>query len=664
VAAAAAFYGPALAATHGDWPAPLDDVFIHYDFARSTARLHPFEWIAGQGYSSGETSPLYAGLLAAGYAAGFRGLNLGAWAAALACASLMVMMRALRELVSPAPAWVSCLGAAMLVDVGVLDWTWFSGMEGAVFCAALAILLVRAKRAREAPPTWRRRRQYEVGLCGAALVLLRPEAAVLVVLVAVVVARRALSQSATLAFARCAGPATLAGLAVVLANFVGTGEGVSAGAIAKLLSYRPFLTDIERSKAFVVSLAHAALLLESQLGRGTGLALLLPSLCIPAILARRTRALAAVCVLGALGWALLVSWNDAARFQNFRYYMPALALVLFASTLGLAAVGRSRWLGPCGAGVAAAGIALAGSSVPEEIVFFREASENIHDQQVEVGRRLAARMPEHASVLVGDAGAIPYVSGRHAIDALGLGGYHGLPFARAALQGEAATVELIERIAPGERPGFMALYATWFSGITGAFGREVDHVSLEENVVCGASTKTLYEADWSALAQGPEGDVPPVGGGSSVVDALDVADVVSEGEHAYVSPAPLGGWTSLEVRLDGAGVRRFDGGRVIPEGQSESFTLRSGAGPDATIVVRTDEARPLVVARLSRRGALLTEASLVNDEGATAGRWSSARASLGQELRPGDRLVFHVARGTFRDFHVWVVTAGSTSASL
>ncbi len=659
LAVAAAFYGPALAATRGDWPVPLDDVFIHFDFARSAAQLHPFEWIAGQGYSSGETSPLYAVLLAIGYAIGFRGLALGVWAAALACGALVMMMRALVELVQPSPAWVAFLGGAMLLGIGVLDWTWFSGMEGAVFTAALAWTLVHVKRAREAPPTRRREEEWKVGAWGTALVLLRPEAALLVALAAVAVARRALSQSARGAIARTAGPALFAGVLVVAENLLFTGEAPSAGAIAKLLSYRPFLSDLDRAKAVVENLAQFALLLGGQLGRGTSLALLLPSLCIPALVSRRTRALAAVCVLGALGWTLLVSWNDAARFQNFRYYMPALALVLFASTLGLAALSRVEKLRWVGAAVAVSGILVAASAVPEQIAFFAHASENIHDQQVEVGRRLARRMPEGASVLVGDAGAIAYVSGRHAVDALGLGGYGSLPFARAALEGEGAIVEMIERIAPSERPGFMALYPTWFGGITRAFGHEVDHVSLERNYVCGALTKTLYESDWSALRDDGNADEPAPSGGGALADTLDVADVVSEKDHAYVSPAPRGGWTSFDVRRDGHGRPLFDAGRTLPEGESERFTLRHGARSPVSVVVRTDDAGAEVLARVMRAGAVRETEALVKDGSFTAGSWVSARATFGEDLLEGDKITLRVVRGTFRDFHVWVVSGVS-----
>ena len=56
---ARAFYLYMLKQTGGEWSAPLDDVFIHFDFARSTARGHPFEWVEGNGYSSGNTSILY-----------------------------------------------------------------------------------------------------------------------------------------------------------------------------------------------------------------------------------------------------------------------------------------------------------------------------------------------------------------------------------------------------------------------------------------------------------------------------------------------------------------------------------------------------------------------------------------------------------------------------
>src|SRR6202012_4994833 len=50
--AALTFYGSLHRQTHGVWSAPLDDVFIHFDYARATAPGYPFQWSAGNGVFS------------------------------------------------------------------------------------------------------------------------------------------------------------------------------------------------------------------------------------------------------------------------------------------------------------------------------------------------------------------------------------------------------------------------------------------------------------------------------------------------------------------------------------------------------------------------------------------------------------------------------------
>ena len=50
LSSARTFYGYMMKQTGGEWSAPLDDVFIHFDYARATAHGHPFEWVAGNGY--------------------------------------------------------------------------------------------------------------------------------------------------------------------------------------------------------------------------------------------------------------------------------------------------------------------------------------------------------------------------------------------------------------------------------------------------------------------------------------------------------------------------------------------------------------------------------------------------------------------------------------
>lgn len=154
--AAAAFYGPALprSLAHGVWPAPLDDVYIHFGFARSAALGHPFEWIPGNGYSSGGTSLTYPLSLAPGYWLGLRGARMGVFAAALACAALIDLCRSARELALAhgAPRFVAWAACPLLLAVPLLDWSFFSGMEAALVAALIGRSLVAVRRVELAPP--------------------------------------------------------------------------------------------------------------------------------------------------------------------------------------------------------------------------------------------------------------------------------------------------------------------------------------------------------------------------------------------------------------------------------------------------------------------------------------------------------------------------------
>ena len=124
----AAFWLPALAGARGYFPAPLDDVYIHFDFARSFAQGHPFEWMPGNGYSSGETAPLYAAVLAAGWLVGFHDRWIGVFAALVAVLAVASFIRSVQRLIRPCPAPIAWLVAVLLLSIGVVDWTLFSGM--------------------------------------------------------------------------------------------------------------------------------------------------------------------------------------------------------------------------------------------------------------------------------------------------------------------------------------------------------------------------------------------------------------------------------------------------------------------------------------------------------------------------------------------------------
>ncbi|HYQ15555.1 MAG TPA: hypothetical protein VEQ58_07355, partial [Polyangiaceae bacterium] len=126
----------------GPWSAPLDDVFIHFDFARQAARGHPFEWSPGAGYSSGGTSLLYPFVLVPGFWLGLRGLNLMLWAAVVACVCVFGTLLALRRLFRDLPRAMSYLLPPVLLAVGALDWSLWSGMEVALFLGLWSLAVV------------------------------------------------------------------------------------------------------------------------------------------------------------------------------------------------------------------------------------------------------------------------------------------------------------------------------------------------------------------------------------------------------------------------------------------------------------------------------------------------------------------------------------------
>ena len=172
-------------AAASDWSGPLDDVFIHFDFARSSARGHPFEWSEGNGYSSGGTSLLYPFVLSIGYWIGFRKLSLMVWAGIVACVCTFALLLAARRLFRDLPRYTSYLVPPALLGIGVLSWSLFSGMEVAFFLAVwVAALVAWDDLTRGVPDAATAARPWLaaalLGFWCAVLVATRPEAAVVV----------------------------------------------------------------------------------------------------------------------------------------------------------------------------------------------------------------------------------------------------------------------------------------------------------------------------------------------------------------------------------------------------------------------------------------------------------------------------------------------------
>ncbi|WP_437781480.1 hypothetical protein [Sorangium sp. So ce1097] len=708
--AAAAFYGAMHQQTGGVWSAPLDDVFIHFDYARATARGYPFEWSEGNGFSSGNTSLSYPFVLALGYLIGFRGLLLMQWAAIVACASTLGFLLVGARLLEPIGRWAKYLLPPVALCIGALDWSLFSGMENAfhlgvwALATLAALSVVRAAGApggagdgAAAPPRRLARLGWLAGLAGALLYATRPESVVCVaalgVYAAVAVGRAHGARAAIATLLRTSVPGAIACVAQAVANRVLTGEWSASGAIAKLALNNPYMTSEEKWDTYESLVTYViARNTNHHFSDALPWGWLVPALALVPLASRRTRGIAVVLWAHVVGWLALVALNGQVRWQNERYTMPAVAWLLVLAAMGLALlVARAAWTARDGAAtardgaggrperragapaglrarLAAGGVALGGLWVArvalalalaavfwvhqlprmrDQIWFFGRASRNIRDQHLVAGKVLAQL--DVRRVLVGDAGALLYASDRPGLDLIGLGGYHDLPFARAGVHGLGASLELIERIPPGDRPDAMAIYPGWWGELPAIFGKQIVSVPVVGNVICGGAEKVIYRADWSPFAHGEA----PVSmrADEQVVDELDVADLVSEREHGYSFPRPQAGFVTFSVLPDprGSGRDRFDAGRVIPGGRSETARLRAPRRGPGRLVVRTAATRPAAI-RATADGRELGTIAIRARDG-----WTEASLDLPEGLPETFTLTLTPVEGEWIDHHVWVL---------
>jgi hypothetical protein len=708
--AAVAFYGSMHRQTGGVWSAPLDDVFIHFDYARATARGYPFQWSEGNGFSSGNTSLSYPFVLAFGYLIGFRGLSLMQWAALVACVSMLGFLLAGARLLDPIGRWAKYLLPPVALSVGALDWSLFSGMENAFHLgvwaltatATLALVdFARTREGGEAGPPERRiaRLGWLAGLAGALLFATRPESAVCVATFGVFAAlavRRGQRErgkpglrAALATLLRTSAPGALTCAAQAIANRAFTGEWSANGAIAKLALSNPYMTAVEKWDTYKFLAGYVIYRnTDHHFTDARPWGYVVPALAALPLAFRATRGVALVLWVQVAGWLALVAMNGQVRWQNERYTMAAVAWLLVLAAMGLALLvsrtlpaagdnaaltregGRLRArlasaaarvhgaLGARGARLAwsarvALGLAIASlfwlhqlPRMRDQIWFFGRASRNIRDQHLVAGRLLAELGARR--VLVGDAGGLLYASDIPGVDLIGLGGYHDFPFARAGVHGLGASLELIERMPAAERPDTLALYPTWWGDLPDIFGHRILSVPVVGNVICGGAEKVIYRADWSPLD--PRPTPASLREDERVVDELDVADLVSEREHDYVFPRPQMGFVGFSVLPHPRDRKRdlFDAGRLIPAGRTETARLRAPRGP-GRLVVRA--AQPLsAVVQATADGRELGRLEIRGGRG-----WTEATLDLPAGLPEAFTLALTPVEGEWSDHHVWIL---------
>ena len=135
-----------------------------------------------------------------------------------------------------------------------------------------------------------------------------------------------------------------------------------------------------------------------------------------------------------------------------------------------------------------------------------------------------------------------------------------------------------------------------------------------------------------------------------MIDELDVADLVSEGEHRYEFPRPSAGFVDAKVLGEHAAGQRemFDAGRRIPRGRSETFQLRLTEGKKIRLIARTAPERD-ITAQVTADGEPIGAFRFQPAEG-----WREAAVEVPQ-ARGLVRITVTPETSDWVDHHVWAV---------
>jgi hypothetical protein len=616
---------------------PVDDAYIHFQYAHQIALGHPFVYVTGEPATSGATSLIYPWLLAAGWAAGFHNLSLG-WVAVaigvlgLAC-SAWVVDRFAHDFRAPfCWAW----GIGFLI-CGAFMFHAVSGMETSLVVLLTLLTLLMFERAS----------LRGFVLVASLLALSRPEGSLMAVIASGLYALR---------WARMRGMRSLPWMLVlpVLAfcvqpalNWVLTGSFSATGGQAKsLLSLIPadFTVIVSRILENFIRAWRELLI-----GRGDdGLWYLPPlwgliALVGYTITARRRFWLMALVLLWALCLTGAISTLDTAFWHLKRYHMPLLALTFPGVALAVGALTHRQ----IRRSAALAGMVAAGFVGWPFAGYYAQNVASVAAQPLQMARWLSANAPG-ARVAVHDVGLIGYLGDVHTLDMVGL---TTAGAADAWRNGPGAVGQFWMN--PSRQPDLFAAYddARGLSYLADAlYGSRLAEFSAEfdpaTNIALGGNTQGIYQPDWS-ITTGIE-DVHTVGvqilldhfADPIQVDQLDVADLDSEATHVYrwfngVSSPGFATELYRQGRADCDGCLSVDGGRRINGG--EHFTMQAQPNRDHLLITRVHSINGGHI-RVLVDGVLMSERTLP----VLPGQWLDVPTWIPASRVSGEQLAFEI----------------------
>jgi len=552
----------------GEFTLPLDDVYIHFQYARQLANGQPFVYNPGQPPTSGATSFLYPFILAFGYLLGFQGLNLALWAMLVGAMALIGSMGLIYRLVKifDSPEWLAVGAALIFALTGVVSWHFMSGMEtGLMILLTLATLYTVIAR-----------RFWAFVVSASMLALMRPEGGILAMLaVGVMIVqsrgirvglRPAPTDNATTVGTRHASsvekwrnlflliPISMHGVQP-LVNRVVTGSAVASGNAAKsILGTIPFDWAIVIQRILENFLRMwVEFVTGYSLREGWYLPFLIGALAVVGLVLLLIRPEQRLTGFLIASWLVAgtaaVSTLDTAFWHFKRYQMPLIALLfplaawviqwLYAETVhALQSAGQKRmrlayWRFRLYFFVI---IAICVWSSAAFLQHFALNGDYVYRQPLQMARWLQANTPEDAVIAVHDVGMMRYMGGRTTLDMVGLTTPGAADYWR---NGPGSVAEFLIR----NQPDYIASYGHGHGyGLgmiadTGIYGDPLASfpVTLDPNynVALAADFQGIYKPDWSATLTASGTQTLEVEGQRVEYEVVNVADLESEKQYQY-----------------------------------------------------------------------------------------------------------------------------------
>ena len=550
---------------------PLDDAWIHAQFARNLALGHGFSYNPGVPVS-GSTAPLWTLLTATGYLVGgdsvLAAKVLGILFLGLSVYFSYVLVRAISG-----DAREALFSAVLVASLPRLVWASLSGME-VTLAVMLSLVGIMAHVLYTTPGD---RRQYIATLAFGLATLARPECAVF--FVAALLDRVLASlfiKWRELATRDWIGPvaAHIGLFLLVVMPFLVFSKRFGLGFLpntvyAKACQWNAGLiaatasgsmTEFVRSFTvrpfdYYMSFLHESLNNNPLLFVFAGFGMLRMVFSLPYDEGSRYRSflIPIAVVLFPVAIGVFVPFGSA-EYQEGRYIAPVAPLMLIMGTVGMygAATYAARIFSEAKFMGRPARIVLERALIwffmiialfaqfrsgwYRGRIYGREVA-NIEEMQVSIGKWVERHTPRDAVIAANDIGAIAYFSDREVLDTCGLISPEALHYLRPGERRDQAVLNFLEDV----RPDYAVLFPNWYPELVNhrAIFVPAHRVVLTDNVICGGSVMVVYRLDWDALNSGEE-----------KIKREEAARLAGEAEAVEAEAGKLEAWESDVVEVE------------------------------------------------------------------------------------------------------------------